>query len=224
MVQTFIDFSVTATNIHFIDHSQLLPEGPYKELHDAVVEASKIYLSTQSLDCHSAALLLSSDVKTLRRIFLPVTSRTVATSVFGAYELALWKDYFRERFTSQWTRVAARLREDAADTHLNSKFGYFLFQLNPGPLAKANVREFVEFLLAEDTVNLSRITRFNELAEDIGDEQLTLEDEELEFRMKTQGLDLASVQRCEVWDTLNTDLGASHCEQLLRLVPEDLLY
>lgn len=217
-MQTFIDFSATETNVHYLEHSHLLPPGPYSQLHSEVVQTSKAFMSAKEVDAHTACIGLTSDLKFLGRVFLPCTQRAVG-EVYGQYEMELWRDHFRVRYLGQWTRVPSILREDVAETHLNSAFGAMLFEFSSGAGARATIRQFIEYLLAEDSANLSRIERVNELSESL-EGRLTLEDEELEFRMKQCGLDLAAVQRTDVWKSLSEDLGAEDMAALLQAIDD----
>lgn len=110
------------------------------------------------------------------------------------------------------------LREEVAEMHLNSAFGVMLFECSSGEIhAKAVVRQFIEYLLCEDTANLSRIERVNTLSEDL-DDKPSLEDEELEFLMKQNGLDFPTLQSPNLWKSLSEDLTETEAAHLLQAI------
>jgi len=183
-----------------------------------VVQTSQAFLSSKEMDVHTACIGLTSDLKLLGRVFLPCTQRAVG-EIYGEQELELWRQYFKGRYLGKWTRVASVLREEVAEGHIHSSFGAMLFEVSSGAEAKARVRQFIEYLLSEDTANLSRMERVNELSEDLC-RKPSLDDEELEFRMKQSGLDLAAVQRADVWKSLSEDLGSEETALLLQAVDD----
>lgn len=160
---------------------------------------------------------LSTDLHLISRLFLPCTLRTIR-NLYGKHELALWKEYFRGKYEAGWSQVPSVLREEVAERHLNSAFGAMLFECSSGEMhAKAVVRQFIEFLLCEDTANLSRIERINTLSEDM-DDKSSLEDEELEYIMKQNGLDFPTLQSPDLWKSLSADLTETEILHLLQAI------
>jgi len=183
-----------------------------------VVQTSQAFLSSKEMDAQTACIGLTSDLKFLGRVFLPCTQRAVG-EIYGEQELGLWRQYFSGKYLAEWTRVTSVLREEVAEAHVSSSFGAMLFAISSGADAKARIRQFIEYLLSEDTANLSRMERVNELSEDLACKP-SLDDEELEFRMKQSGLDMATLQRTDVWKSLSEDLGSEDTALLLRAIDD----
>ena len=189
--QSLADLSVTPSSVHFLSHSLLPLPSPYLSLHSSVLEICKASLPHPSQVIETVTTTLEADLALLRRVFLPVTARQVQLT-YAEYELSLWKDHFQRKFQSDWRFVAAKLREEVADLHLNSAFGLFLFELEG---SKLKVRGFLEYLLSEDSSNLVRMNRFNDLTQVLEEAgTATLEDEELEYCLGREGKTLGEVQ------------------------------
>lgn len=124
------------------------------------------------------ATCLDADLALLARIFIPATVRQVQC-LYADYELNRWRDHFAAKYMGNWVTVTAKLREEVAETHLNSSFALFLFELKP---SKPLIRAFLESILSEDSSNLTKITRFNDLMQVLAEAgSPTIADEELEY-------------------------------------------
>lgn len=179
-MQAYLDLSISPKNVHFLSHSLLHLQQPYLSLHIAVIESSKEHLESAEIvrEVQAVAAWLETDLALLTRIFIPATVRQVQC-LYADYELSLWRRHFEAKYMGCWTAVTAKLREEVAETHLNSSFALFLFELKP---SKSQIRAFLESILSEDSSNLTKISRFNDLMQVLAEAgSATLADEELEY-------------------------------------------
>ena len=179
-MQAYLDLGISPKNVHFLSHSLLRLQQPYLSLHAAVLESSKAHIESAEIarEAQAVAAWLEADLALLTRIFIPATVRQVQC-MYADYELSLWKHHFQARYMSNWTTVTAKLREEVAETHLSSSFALFLFELKP---CKSQIRAFLESILSEDSSNLTKISRFNDLTQTLVEAgSASLADEELEY-------------------------------------------
>lgn len=129
--------------MHFLQHSQFVPEGAYAKIHNKIIELSEqFYKELQSLEFSRFKAQISLDFQFLQNVFLPCT-----WSIVEKTKLKLELESMQKSFLSEYKSFVPYIGVvDEVCPLLFTAFGKLLFSNDLSPETTRKIRFYIGFL------------------------------------------------------------------------------
>ena len=162
-VESLVDLSINEDNVHGLSTDSWEAVGPYADIFYQLKEATRQYYTelanTQTYAAVQAAV--TADTRLLARS-LPLASQVELQTLSDQAYLSYLLIHFKSKYMAyDGQKQPSHLTSSQVDQMVDTRFGLFLFHLNPSSIAKANIHNFIHSLIYENQEYIQIINNFN---------------------------------------------------------------